>query len=108
MKAVNYSHIYDASDDMQWYYSLLSRLTSSLDVWSTTYVHVLSGAHPVVQFTRETGLKPNLVALGGDGAADAVAFENRYKELCSEKYPRDINGNVLFPFTRMFLVAKRR
>lgn len=69
--------------------------------------HVHPGADPVVKFTRETGLKPYLAALGGEGSETALQFEVAYAQLCREAYPCEGDGHTLFPFTRLFVVARK-
>jgi trans-aconitate 2-methyltransferase len=73
------------------------------DVWETTYLHVLSGPDPVVQWYRGTGLRPVLAALG-PGQAEQFAAE--YAERVAAAYPPSPYGTVL-PFRRVFVVARR-
>ena len=47
----------------------------SVDAWETTYVHLLTGADPVLEWVRGTGLRPVLAALPSDRVA---AFEAKY------------------------------
>ena len=42
------------------YYDLISRLSSSVDMWETTYMHILEGEDPVVEWTKGTMLRPLL------------------------------------------------
>lgn len=74
------------------------------DVWETTYVQLLPGADPVLEWVRGTGLRPVLAALS---AADAREFEAEYAALLAEAYPAGAHGTV-FPFRRIFAVARKR
>lgn len=47
------------------YAELLQSCGLAVDVWETTYLHVLSGADPVLEWMRGTGLRPVLAALAG-------------------------------------------
>ena len=93
--------------DGTWYYSVLKKHCAVVDIWSTTYIQSLQGVDSVADFTRETGLKPFMAALGGEQTEQAQAFETEYRRLCRSAYPASEDGAVLFPFTRMFIVAKK-
>jgi trans-aconitate 2-methyltransferase len=73
------------------------------DVWRTTYVHVLAGDDPVLDWVRGTGLRPYLQALGPD---DAVEFEAAYAARLRAAYP-PASGRTLLRFPRTFAVAHR-
>ncbi len=87
------------------YYEILSPLVRQIDIWETTYTHVLDGDDPVAAWARTTGLRPFLNALADDEERDA--FYNAYAEALRHHYPRQENGRTLFPFKRLFIVAKR-
>ena len=71
------------------------------DAWETTYVQVLTGPDPVLEWVRGTGLRPVLQALG---PADAAAFETEYAAAVRQAYPPTPAG-TLFPFRRIFAVG---
>lgn len=76
------------------------------DVWSTTYLHVLRGPDPVLEWVRGTALRPFLSALETRGDRDAVAeFEASYGAALRAAYPTDVYGRTVFPFRRTFAVA---
>ena len=91
----------------QTYAALLLDLTPDVDVWQTTYEHVLpadaDGPHPVLEWVRGTGLRPVLGVLDGE---ERDAFVADYERELEAAYPRRSFG-VLFPFTRTFAVARR-
>ncbi|MFF9349525.1 trans-aconitate 2-methyltransferase [Streptomyces sp. NPDC014734] len=75
------------------------------DVWETTYLHLLHGEDPVLDWVKGTGLRPVLTALGDDpGARDA--FLAAYRDLLRTAYPAGPHGTV-FPFRRVFAVAHK-
>ncbi|MEU3979540.1 trans-aconitate 2-methyltransferase [Streptomyces sp. NPDC026672] len=85
------------------YLDRLTRLGCATDVWQTTYLHVLTGQDPVLDWVRGTGLRPVLTALADDpGARDAFVAE--YRDLLRGAYPAADHGTVL-PFRRLFAVA---
>lgn len=75
----------------------------TVDVWETTYLHLLPGEDAVLEWTRGTALRPVLAALS---AQDAVAFEAEYAAALRAAYPRTEHG-TLFAFRRIFAVASR-
>ena len=86
----------------------MSPWATSLDIWETEYLQVLAartdGAHPIVEWTKGTWLVPFLGALS---EADAHAFLVDYTLRVREAYPLLADGRVLFPFRRLFIIAKR-
>ena len=86
------------------YYDLLMLQVASVDIWETTYLHVLSGDAPVLDWVRGTALLPVLGALHG---AERTAFIAEYGRRLAAAYPRRPDGKTLFPFRRLFLIARR-
>ena len=89
----------------QLYYSLLAPLTQQLDIWESEYLQPLSGADPVMEWTKGTLLVPFLDRLD---PAERVAFEADYAQRLRAAYPPLADGVTLFPFRRLFLVARKR
>lgn len=86
------------------YYDTLKPLTSELEVWETIYQQVLTGKDPVAQYTSSTGLRPYMQLLD---EAEGKAFYEAYARLLAEAYPMRPDGITLFPFRRLFIVARR-
>jgi trans-aconitate 2-methyltransferase len=89
----------------QFYYSLLAPLTQQLDIWETEYLQVLTGKDPIKEWTKGTWLKPFLDRLEPD---ERVAFEAEYAQRLQCAYPPLPDGTTLFPFRRLFIVARKR
>jgi trans-aconitate 2-methyltransferase len=87
-----------------WYYDLLAPYTAALDVWQTEYLQALAGEDPVLRWTESTALRPVLQAL--DESA-STAFKGAYAARLREAYPRRPDGTTLFPFLRLFIVARK-
>ena len=87
------------------YYDLLAPLSDSVDIWSTTYLHVLEGEDPVVDWMKGTGLRPFLQALSSD--RERALFLDAYRTRISRVFPRRPDGTTLFPFPRLFVLARR-
>ena len=86
------------------YYAWLSKGGATVDIWRTSYVHVLAGPEAIVEWVRATGLRPFLDALD---EAEGRAFLAAYLERITRTYPRQADGRVLLPFPRLFMVATR-
>ena len=84
------------------YLDVLARTGCSVDAWETTYLHVLHGPDPVVEWYRGTGLRPVLAALNPGQAEEFVAD---YAKRIAAAYPAAPYGTVL-PFRRVFVVAQ--
>ena len=89
------------------YYDVLTRLCDDVDIWSTTYLHVLAGENAVLEWMKGTALRPYLTALDGDLTA-RDAFLSAMGGRLSAAFPRRADGATLLPFPRLFLVAQRR
>ncbi len=94
-----------ASHEPADYLHILQGLGCEVDVWETTYLHVLTGADPVFTWVSGTGARPTLQALPADLRP---SFEEEFKDLLSRAYPPDDQGRVVLPFRRVFVVAHRR
>jgi trans-aconitate 2-methyltransferase len=88
------------------YYDLLAPLATDLDIWETEYLHILEGDTPVLDWVRGSGLRPILDAL--TDSDERARFIARYQEKLAKAYPRRDDGRTLFPFRRLFLIARRR
>jgi trans-aconitate 2-methyltransferase len=86
------------------YVDRLARSGCVVDAWQTTYLHVLPGEDPVLEWYAGTGLRPYLDALDPAAHAD---FRAEVAEELREAFPRHDYGTVL-PFTRIFVIAYRR
>ena len=85
------------------YYDALASAGRTVDVWETTYTHVLSGPDPVFTWVSGTGARPTLQALP-DGLRDG--FEATLRRRLAEGYPTRADGAVLLPFRRVFAVTQ--
>jgi trans-aconitate 2-methyltransferase len=85
------------------YLADLAGLRCTVDVWETTYLHVLTGPDPVFRWISGTGARPVLQALD---ESQRAAFEAAYRARLVAAYPAGPHGTVL-PFRRIFAVARR-
>ncbi|MGQ4485745.1 trans-aconitate 2-methyltransferase [Streptomyces sp. SAS_281] len=87
------------------YLDALTGPGTTADVWETTYLHLLPGDDPVLDWVKGTGLRPVLTALADDEEA-RDAFLADYRDRLRTAYPRGPHGTVL-PFRRIFALAHR-
>jgi trans-aconitate 2-methyltransferase len=87
------------------YLERLTALGCTADVWETTYVHLLQGEDPVLDWVKGTGLRPVLTALADDPEA-RDGFLAEYRAALREAYPAGQHGTP-FPFRRLFAVARK-
>jgi trans-aconitate 2-methyltransferase len=84
------------------YLSDLAELGCRVEVWETTYLHVLTGPDPVFDWISGTGARPILQALPKQQRDE---FVMEYKSALRDAYPPRSYGTVL-PYRRIFVVAQ--
>src|SRR5262249_24065715 len=84
------------------YLARLTALGCTADVWETTYLHLLQGEDPVLDWVKGTGLRPVLTELG----AEAEEFLTAYQTALREAYPAPGQGPVS-PSRRISPVATK-
>ena len=87
------------------YAGLLSDAGCAVDVWETTYVHELTGDHPVLEWIHGTSLRPVRARLSED---QWHRFRDELIPMRAAAYPRRADGTIFFPFRRIFVVAQVR
>lgn len=85
------------------YLDVLAAAGCATDAWETTYLHVLAGDNPVLEWYKGTGLRPVIDALPAGLAEEFLA---EYGARVREAYPARPYGTVL-PFRRVFAVGRR-
>jgi trans-aconitate 2-methyltransferase len=88
------------------YHDWLGPYCDHIDIWQTTYVHPVDGPEAIVSWMRGAALRPYLARLGEGEQKDA--FLDAYAKQIAIAYPRQNDGSVLFPYSRLFIVARRR
>lgn len=87
------------------YIRLIRPLVTRLDVWRTTYMHILPGGpDAIVEWFKGSGLRPFLAPLD---AGQRVEFLAHYRASIAAAYPPLPDGSVVLRFPRLFIVATR-
>jgi trans-aconitate 2-methyltransferase len=87
------------------YFAILEPYAAAIDIWETTYVQVLEGEDAVYRWMSGTSLRPFVQALAEPQREE---FLDAYRAALATSYPRRASGVTLFPFRRLFMVAKAR
>lgn len=85
-------------------YDALSEFCSSLDIWTVTYQHRMTGPEGITEWVMGTGLRPFIEPLD---AAERAWFLETYTQAVAAAYPPQRDGVTLLPFPRRFIVARR-
>jgi trans-aconitate 2-methyltransferase len=87
----------------EWYLDTLQRMGFTTQMWETTYYQVLQGEDAVLEWVKGTALRALLEKL-------SVEQQEGFLAQCAERfhkaYPKR-EGGTLFPYRRMFMIAKR-
>ena len=86
------------------YYDILTEAGCDVDIWRTTYYHIMDSHQAIIDWVSSTGLRPWLQDLSESEQRHYLA---RYHELLQDQYPLQENGNILLAFPRLFIVARR-
>lgn len=88
-----------------YYMDILSKLgAASYEAWETTYYHRLADGQALIEWYRGTGMRPFLQRLG---EAERKAFEDEVLERALPEHDFLADGQLLFPFRRIFFTATR-
>jgi trans-aconitate 2-methyltransferase len=93
-----------AVESPAFYYDLLAPAARSVDIWQTTYEHVMTDAAAIVEWVKGTGLRPYLDVLTLE---ERPRFLDAYTRAIDAAYPPRSDGQRLFSFPRLFIVAVR-
>jgi trans-aconitate 2-methyltransferase len=85
------------------YAELLLDAGCSVDAWETTYLHQLTGEHPVLDWISGTALLPVSERLNEQ---EYQQFREELIPLLADAYPTRPDGTTFFPFRRVFVVAQ--
>lgn len=88
----------------EYYYNCLSTLGyENINLWETTYWHLLPDHKAILNWYSGTGMRPWLQALPEE--KDRKAFSKRMLEHIQAAYRAQNDGTVFLPFRRIFFVC---
>jgi trans-aconitate 2-methyltransferase len=88
-----------------WYWSVLSEQCSKVDIWLTTYHHLLPGGiGQIVEWFKGTSLQVFLDPLSEQ---ERMSYLERYRRALVDAYPENHDGSVILPFPRLFMTGMR-
>jgi len=86
-----------------WYVERLHGLGFTVEGWQTTYIHILAGENPVLEWFKGSALRPLLKVLEPQAQAEFLSeLGHRLKVAFPPK-----DGVSLLPFSRLFFVATK-
>lgn len=88
----------------QTYYDLLTHAGCEVDIWRTTYFHILPSVQAIIDWLSATGLRRFVNHLTPH---QQEAYLERYHELLKQHFKEQSDGNILMPFPRLFIVARK-
>jgi trans-aconitate 2-methyltransferase len=87
------------------YYDLLKDFFNTIDMWETHYLHIMESHFSILEMIRSTGLRPYLERLTAE--KDKKEFKALVLKRIESDYPLQKDGKVIFPFKRLFFIAKK-
>lgn len=87
----------------EYYYDIMTKISKRFDLWETVYYHILDSQVGLIEFYKGTAMRPFLEKLPDD--ASRKEFEEDVLAGCKDAYEVRKDGNVLYPFRRVFFVA---
>ena len=86
-------------------YQILSSHCKDINIWKTSYYHVLTGNSPVTEWIKGTGLTPYLSLLS---RPDKKIFLDEYKQLVNNLYPKQEDKKTILKMKRLFIIARKK
>ena len=85
-------------------YDILSGCSSKIDMWESTYYHVLPGHSAVLEWYKGSGLKPYLDILND---AEKAEFQNELLDIVRKNIPIQADNTVILKMPRLFFTARK-
>lgn len=85
------------------YYNMLAPVSTKIEIWQTTYGHILDSPEATIEWYRSTGLRPVLAELPDESTREA--FLKDLLETVTPRFPPLSDGKGFFPFNRIFFIA---
>ncbi|HOV13968.1 MAG TPA: methyltransferase domain-containing protein [Spirochaetota bacterium] len=89
----------------EFYYDILSQLSSDFNIWTTTYYHILNDYIDLIEWYKGSGMKIYLDSLPEEKIKQN--FEKSVLEECKKCYKQQKDGKIIFGFRRLFFTVKK-
>ena len=89
--------------EIGYYYDAFCTPTNNISVWETHYNHIMPSHKHIVEWYKSTGMKPFLDNLSTPELQEE--FEEDLLTAITKVYNIQKDGNVLFPFRRLFIIC---
>lgn len=87
------------------YFNILSELTDCFEIWKTIYCHRMPSHQSIIEWYKSTGMKPYLDVLSDEQKKEFITdVMNEIKK----EYPVQQNGEIMFRFPRLFMLAEKQ
>lgn len=87
------------------YYDMMMRFAAHVSVWVTDYYHEMNNHKSILDFLNGTALRPYKERMNDK---EWRVFAEALEEELHKAYPSQLNGKVLFPFKRLFLIGYKQ
>lgn len=85
-------------------YDILSGCSAKIDMWQTTYYHIVPDHRAVIDWYKGSGLKPYLDMLSD---SEKQIFQDELIELIRKNLPVQADGTVILKMPRLFFIARK-
>jgi trans-aconitate 2-methyltransferase len=86
------------------YYDILSGLFEHVELWVTDYIHIMNSHEAILEMMKSTALKSFLDQL--ENEEERKSYEGEILKGIEREYPLHMNDKVLYPFKRLFFIAR--
>lgn len=88
-----------------YFYDILCGITKDVELWVTDYHHIMGSHNDIVKWYSGTGLRPYLDCFTDEDTKNE--FLKDFENVIKDRYPPQKDNRILFPFTRIFFIAKK-
>lgn len=85
-------------------YNILCKSASAVEMWDTSYYHIVPSHSSVIDWYKGSGLRPYLEALD---EAEKNDFLSDLLERIKTNYPVQADGNIILKMPRLFFIAEK-
>ena len=84
-------------------YDALAAVSDNIEMWDTTYYHIVDSHQAVIDWYKGSGLRPYLETLNDANRDD---FLSELYERIAQAMPIQNNGKLLLKMPRLFFIAR--